>query len=465
LKPFSSALNAATVDWAERSERRSWIVSEDRRAEFQRLGYNRRRPFFAHHMLYVPRAAPDALRLSGWMLGSHDANRLWQLVLYADEAARAGLPEELFFDDDLVWHRQHLQQPGHIAYASIALHGRDLYGLNYVSDLVQRIARRREHKTQVNTRFRGWASILLNSIMAFALAGGKRTFFSPTADWVIRHTDPARQVDRELFDAVYDRAIEQAFQVRRTRNWWVIDVADNRDRIVLPQPRMERVETARTIALCHDVERGWGHKRSHPRFAAEAEQAAPAALDAMLAVERELAVRASYHVVGIIYPEVSGAISRDGHTLGFHSFDHDIAAAQLQRCRAVDYRAEGYRPPQSRVTRELSDRNFCLHNFQWLASAAETIGTRLPRMKNRVLKIPIGFDDYPLFTGEMTYETWEARALQTIRQNHFTAFSLHDCYAAHWLPHYRGFLEKLLQLGELRPLQDITNDLWLASAH
>jgi hypothetical protein len=106
-----------------------------------------------------------------------------------------------------------------------------------------------------------------------------------------------------------------------------------------------------------------------------------------------------------------------------------------------------------------------VHNLQWLASAAESIGTRLPRMKNRVLKIPIGFDDYPLFTGEMTYETWEARALQTIRQNHFTAFSLHDCYAAHWLPHYRGFLEKLLQLGELRPLQDITNDLWLASAH
>jgi hypothetical protein len=463
LRPFSSG-PGATVDWSEPAERRCWTISEQRREQFRGLGYNRRRPFFPHRLWYLPKAAPDALRLSGWMLGSHDANRLWQILLHADPTALEGLPAELFLDDDLVWHRQHLQQPGHIAYACLALHGRDLYGLNYVSDVVQRIARRREHKTQIGTRFRGWPSLLLNSIMAFAQATGKRTVFSPTADWVLRHTDPARVVERELFDAVYDRSVEQAYLAQRTRNWWAIDVAANRERIVLPMAEGNRLDHGRTIAVCHDIERGWGHRLSHPQFAAEAEQAAPAALPVMLEVERQLTVRASYHVVGIFYPEVCSQIARDGHTLGFHSFDHNLVVPQLQRCREVDYRTEGYRPPQSRLTRELSDRNLCLHNFQWLASAAQSIGTPFPRLKNRVVKIPIALDDYPLFTGAMSYETWEAYALHTVRQNRFTALSLHDCYAAHWLPHYRGLLEKLLELGELRTLNDIANDLWLASA-
>jgi hypothetical protein len=87
----------------------------------------------------------------------------------------------------------------------------------------------------------------------------------------------------------------------------------------------------------------------------------------------------------------------------------------------------------------------------------------MPRMENGIVKIPILFDDFDLYKGRLTYEEWERKALALIEQHNFVAFSLHDCYATHWLPSYRRFLEKVRALGTVKTLNEVANDLILGS--
>ena len=306
--------------------------------------------------------------------------------------------------------------------------------------------------------------LLLNSMIAFAQMHGKRRVYSPSADLVLKYTDPARTVERALFDRVYDRAVARHFRARRRGEWWVIDVADNSTRIVAPERRTQTVSNPRTICLGHDLERGWGHRASHPAFAARVESSARSALSSILAVERQLGVVATCNVVGSVLEEVRADLERAGHALALHSYDHDGAAPQLERCRTLDYRIPGYRAPQSRITRELSDRNLCLHNFTWLAAASSVLRTKMPRIEHRVIKVPIAFEDYALFTGELTYEVWEQRALRMVEENSFSAFCLHDCYAEFWLPHYATFLERVRRSGRLVTIDQVANELILAAA-
>ena len=85
-------------------------------------------------------------------------------------------------------------------------------------------------------------------------------------------------------------------------------------------------------------------------------------------------------------------------------------------------------------------------------------------MANRIVKIPIAFDDYELYRSGLDWETWEAQALATIRQNDFIAFSLHDCYAPFWLPRYERFLERVCALGKLQTMNDVLNRVLLSHA-
>ncbi|MGH7480900.1 MAG: hypothetical protein ACRELV_01995 [Longimicrobiales bacterium] len=371
------------------------------------------------------------------------------------------LPDDLFNDDELIWHRQTLGLTGQIAHASLVERGRDLYGLSYVSDLVQRIGRRREHKTRVGTEYRSWPATMLNGIMAVALGRSNRRVLSPTADHVLRYTDPSREVGPELFERVYDRPISRLYTAVRRRGWWIIDVRRNESRIVVPGHRRMLVSRRPIVCICHDVERGLGHRELDPALAEELAQAGDAALAEMLRIEREADVRATYHVVGCLWPDVRGIIERDGHCIAFHSYDHAIASPQLARCRRVDYRARGYRPPQSKLTRELRDRSLVLHNFEWLACGAGSFGFELPRLEQGLAKIPIHLDDYELFTGSLDYDGWERRAMAEIAARPFVAICLHDCYARFWLPHFRELLRKVTAMAELRTLDQITDDLVL----
>src|SRR5205823_1361634 len=237
-----------------------------------------------------------------------------------------------------------------------------------------------------------------------------------------------------------------------------IDVTDIADRLLVAEEYTEPIPEEKTICLCHDIERGLGHVGLDPDFVRLADRTSPASLEGMLAAERAASVRATYNVVGVLLNEVRARIEADRHCIAFHSYDHRIDDAgegrpsQLQRCRSVDYRIKGYRAPRSRITAELTDANLCMHNFEWLASSAKSLGILQPEMQNRLVRVPILFDDFPLFQRRMSYAEWEQTALERIENNHFVAFGLHDCYAPHWLPHYPDFLRRRRGLGALRTI-------------
>lgn len=439
-------------------------IGSERVAEFIAKGF-KQRYVFPHRAYHLPKCGPDGFLLGSSMTGRTDPDQYWEIVLFADESLTSDLPRDLFFDDDVLWHQQHFGRVGLVAAIDLVLDGRDLYTMVHQSDLVQRIPRRREHKTQVENRFKGWNHMLLNAVLNFALENDVARVHVPTAELALEHTDRRRVVGKELFDRVYDRDVQRLFSVRRNRRWWTLDVDDNRARVVTPEHGVEPIDDERTIALSHDIERGLGFLDVDPDFARIADKRAPAALDEMLAAERAVGVPATYCVVGAIMGDVRPKLEASGHCVAFHSYDHRIDRHdQLARCRRVDYRLKGYRPPRSVLSPELFDENLCLHNFEWLASSARSLGFDRPELRRRIVRIPIQFDDHPLHTGEMTYDKWERHALEEIERRPFTAFSLHDCYAPQWLSHYRRFLEKVSRLGRLRTMDEISARVILASA-
>lgn len=473
-------------DWAERlSVSCHREAGPERLPDFLGAGYKQRH-FFPHRMYQLPKGGIDGLKLAERMCRIDDPARLAQLVLFGLPRALEGLPDELFFDDTVQWHQQQYGRAGHVASANLAFDGDRMFGMAYVSDLVQRISRRREHKTRIENRFKGWHRLLLNGLMNVALDRGIRQVYSPTAAFAMTHTDPVRTVQPALFVRVYDTALQEQFRAAREGPWWRIDVAANRDRIVpLDKDVDVAPRPAKTICVCHDIERGHGHRTTDPEVAARADAAADAALDRMLALEQAAGVPATYSVVGLFFDEVRGRIERHGHSCAFHSYDHSVAprglagvigrwlrrrgvphadTTQLERCRHVDYRLKGYRPPQSRLTRGLSDRHLSFYNFAWLASSAWSLGFRAPRMENGVVKIPILFDDYELFRDGVSFETWRRKALGLIDAHSFVAFSLHDCYADRWLPHYADFLRELRDRGCFRTLDQVAADVALSHA-
>jgi len=439
-------------------------IAPERADEFVSKGFKQRH-FFPHTAYHLPKCGPDGFRLGKSMTGRTDPNEFWEIVLYAHPSLVTDLPRDLFFDDDVIWHQQQFGRVGQVATVDLVLHGRELYSMVHQSDLVQRISRRREHKTRIENRFKGWNHMLLNAVLNFAVECGVTRVHVPSADLALEHTDKQRVVGRELFDRVYDRDVRRLFSVRREGGWSIVEVDDNRDRVVVPNVRTETTPEEKTIALCHDVERGIGFLDVDQEFARIADERAPPSLDAMLALEAAAGVPATYCVVGSIMNDVRPKLDAAGHCVAFHSYDHCIDAEdQLEKCRRIDYRLKGYRPPRSVITSELTDENLCFHNFEWLASSTSSLDLDLPELRKRIVRIPILFDDHALYTGEVTYEEWEHQALKEVERRQFTAFSLHDCYAPLWLRHYPRFLDKVAGLGSLSTLDEVSARVILASA-
>lgn len=439
-------------------------VSADRAGELVARGH-RLRHFFPHRVYHLPKCGPDGLQLAGRMCDREEPAAMWELVLYADGDALADLPEDLFFDDDVVWHQQQFGRAGQVASASLVLDDDVVSVVTLVSDLVQRISRRREHKTPVEKRFKGWAHMLINAVAAFADERGAQTLRVATAALVARHADRSRHTDPTLFQRAYDDAVQATLPARRAGDWWEVDVAAARERVVAPERRTDTLSRDRTACIVHDTERGLGHLEVDPDFAARVAQSAPRDLEAMAEVEAGLGVRTTYCVVGALVPEVRAGLEAGGHCLAFHSFDHVVEREdQLHRCREVDYRLKGYRPPHSRMTSELTDRNLLFHNFEWLASSPQSLGAAAPELRSALVRLPIAWDDFPLHTGAVAYDDWERTALERVAGNDFTAIGLHDCYAAHWLPRYRDFLERVGEVAELRTLDEVAAEVTLASA-
>lgn len=439
----------------------------DRGAEFVARGH-RQREFFPHRASVLPKPGPDGLLSARAMAGACEPRQLRELVLWAEPGVIAEFPRDVFFDPDVVWHQQHFGRPGQVATADLMLDGDRVWTTNHLSDLVQRIGRRRELRTRIENRFQGWHALLLHAVLTYAGERGLRTVHTPSAALALSHTDPARPPRPELFERVYDRVVTRLFDARREGDWWVLDVGTNRGMLVRPTAGDEALAAGPAVCVCHDVERGSGHLDVDPEFARRAEETSPASLEAMLRIERERGVRATYSVVGAILPEIRGEIEACGHALAFHSYDHAVegpsAGNQLARCRKVDYRIKGYRPPQSVLTPELSDENLARHNVEWLASSAHSFGTDHVELRSGVVRLPILLDDWELYVRGEAYDVWEARALERLAGRSFAAFSLHDCYGPFWLPRYEQLLDRVQELGRLRTLDEVAADAVLAAA-
>ncbi len=475
-------------------------IGQQRLADHVALGH-RERHFFAHRIRHLRRCGADGLQLSWRMCHLRDPDLLWEIAIHALPPAIDHFPTELFFDDDLNWHQRHLGIPGLVATASVLVRHQTAWGLTYVSDLVQRSSRREDFRSQIDNRFKGWTLWVLNAALDFAREQGCTELRSPTSELVLRHTDPARTVQPEIYQRIYDTSVTRWFEATRQGSWWIVDVERNAGRVFRPEQGSDDLPMERTICLCHDIERGMGHRGVDPELADRADRTADASLDAMLEHERNAGVRATYNVVGCLLPDTRQRIEADGHCLGFHSYDHSIdrwwplsqwarrlrrriqgrsgsSAAppsptsttkhaqidQLTECREVDYRIRGYRPPQSRITRELRDVNLCWHNFEWLASSTHSLRMEAPVLRHRIVHIPILTDDHPLYRRDVSWPDWEDNVLRAASQRSFTALSLHDCYADFWLPHYPQFLERLQQVGRVVTLDDVAARMFLTTA-
>ena len=440
--------------------------SAARKEEFYSKGYQQRY-FFPHKVLFLPKCGPDAVKIAGRMTSFTELNNIYEVILYAEASVIDEFPQELFFDDDLVWHQQQLAIPGQIATANLVVEGNSLYTMVHISDLVQRISRKREHKTRIENKFKGWHHLLLNAILNFAQERNLHKVYSCNSDLALQNTDRKRNVQRELFERIYDRNLHELFQVLPHGSWWSIDVAANREKIINPEIQEEELPTQKTICLCHDIEEGFGHTQADPAFAEFAHRESPAKLDEMLQKERKLNVKATYNVLGNFFQRVREKIEADGHCLAFHSYDHGFdekQPIQLQLCRNIDYRIKGYRPPQSKITEGLSDEHLTFHNFEWLASSTRSLGFQTPKMLNRLVKLPVQFDDFAMYKEGMSYEDWEGRAIEKILSEDVSIFCLHDCYAHFWLRNYESFLGKLLNIGKLTTLNEIAAAITLASS-
>ncbi len=429
----------------------------EKQDDFLTRGYKQRH-FFPHKAYYLPKCGPDGYKLAQRMCGETDPNKIWEVVLYTIAPTINEFPEELFFDDDLIWHQQQFGKPGQIATANLRLDGESLYSMVHLSDLVQRISRRREFKTRIENRFKGWPNMLLNSVMYFALENNVNKIYVPTCEFAIEHTDEKRVVQEPLFQRVYDRAVNNHFKAQKNEQWWGINMEENKDRVILPLMKRANLKKEKTICINHDIERGLGHLDIDKKMAQEANKSSQKYLEEMLSIERELNIKATYNVVGCIFNDVREKIEIDGHCIAFHSFDHSFEGGQLYRCKDIDYRIKGYRTPRSELTPELTEEKLCFNNFEWLASSAYSFGFNEPIMENRIVKIPILFDDYDLYKKNISFEVWEKKAISQIKENYFVAFGLHDCYGEFWLPHYKEFLKKIKGSGVIKTMNEVSTE-------
>lgn len=378
-----------------------------------------------------------------------------QVVLFGIDDALEDIPLDLFFDDDLVWHQQQLGLPGHVASANLVLDGKRLLTTARFSDIVQRIGRRREHATRVEKRFRGWDHMLLNAILGYAIENRFDEIHFPTSTTAMANVDKKRSVDAALFERVYDDDVRTRFDAVRQGSRWIVDVRANAGRWVPGKTRSDRLAEDPAIVICHDTERELGHVGIDPEFVLVAARHSRESLHEILDIEAQRGVRGTYDVVGCLMNELRPAIEARGHEVSFHSYDHTGRQNQLGMCREVDYRIKGYRAPQSKLTDELSDAMLARHNFEWLGSSDSSFGTSEPEMHGGVVRLPILFDDFPLYKEAMSYDGWERRLFDIIRNRWFAAFGLHDCYAHLWLPRFDDLLGRLSGLGRLTTMGEI----------
>ncbi len=429
----------------------------------------RRRVFFPHDAIVLRKAYPDTfvqMKKRGVPAAQRAGFQPLQVNLYSNRIE--DLPPDLFVDPVVNWHQQQFGLDGLITSAGLFLGHDALFVSLLQSDLCQQIAKnRRLHEicaSRLNNRFRYWYQMLFNAILDLAIDLNVTQVYSPTAEQIVGTT--LRAIDPALFNQVYDfcrSRYEVAHQMVGSAKYWGLNVARNADKIV----RLESASTAVvpkppqcTICLYHDIEENVDTDvdpdECHRAFIR------------MLEVERRHGVATTYNVLGQIFPRKSELISAEGggaHSIGFHTYDHcHDSLDQLPRARDVNLQLKGYRTAKSIITEELTDEALSFYNFEWLMSSAHSYGFDLPKLENGIAKIPASIDDYPLKTGELSYEQWFDRIVTIAKRQGFVAVGLHDCYSRFWLENYSDLLERLRRIGEFRTCDQITNLVYLSDS-
>jgi hypothetical protein len=314
-------------------------------------------------------------------------------------------------------------------------------------------------KTQVETHFKYWYVILFNAILDFCLTLNISIVRCPTAEQIISNTRKAIKPD--LFQRIYDFSAEK-FRCHKisegSTQYWELPVIANRDHVVrLTAANCGDPHATQKARICifHDVEENIDTQISPSECADNLAQ--------MLQIEESFGLVATYNILGTLFNRKKEEIRafNSGHSIAFHSFNHDIAdLTQLQKCRSVDLRVRGYRPPQSRITSELMDYNLARLNFEWFACSARSLGYSDCRLEAGVVKIPIHLDDYVLQLGK-PYEQWRTGLLNQARAMPFLAIGLHDCYAGKWLGQYPDLLDELLTLKQVVSADEICDGVIL----
>jgi hypothetical protein len=427
-----------------------------------------RREVFGHLAIALPKPYPDSqllLEKSGMPPGVLKRGRFVQINLYTTDFY--DLPDELFWDPEVNWHHQQFGLKGLIAAAGLWIQDQTVTITTLQSDLCQQLYRhkllRNVCKTQVETHFKYWYAILFNAVLDFCVATGQSIIYSPTGEQIVRNT--TQQIVPDLFLRIYNYPGNRYICRRTTRNgaeYWEVPVTANTARIARLRPEAiapQQKETRPQICLFHDIEENVDTDISAGECADN--------LRRMLAIEKDFGVVATYNVLGTLFERKRTEIlaSNPQHSIGFHSFDHRINDLnQLPQCRNIDLRVKGYRPPRSDLTAELTDYNLTRLNFEWFACSAHRLGFDAYQLENGLVKIPIALDDYPLFTGTVGYDQWMCELLGMSSERAFFAFSLHDCYASHWLEHYARLLDKLAAIGDFINADVVCDRMFLPGA-
>jgi len=432
-------------------------------AQFVSKGFAQR-DYFRHRAVAIRKHYPDTFLLlegRGWAQAQLAEGNFCQLNLYSDQLG--GFPEELFTDPLINWHEQQLGVTGLIAAVGLWRKGDQLTVTVMQSDVCQQLFRhpglKERCKTQLEKRFGHWYAFLANAVLDFAFDSGARFVYIPTSAWILCTTK--KRPIPDLFERIYDWP-ERKYACRRVRQgpaeYWELSVSENFERIVrletVEPPRLETAE--KLICIFHDVEENVDTAVS----AADCKHF----LERMLRIEESRSVRATYNILGKLFHEKRPQIlrSNSNHSVAFHSYDHKLEGlAQLERCREVDLKVKGYRPPNSRITTELSDYRLSYFNFEWLACSWPGQRRRKCFLENGIVKITIELDDYAIFTEQVSYLQWEAQLLQLVQAREFLAFGLHDCYGSVWLAHYDDLLAQLGALGRFVTADEMCNRvLW-----